>query len=158
MEVAQLGRLSLQGRTQLDRITVAQLNPADAPVPVKESIRGAEVLQGKVPVAGTLALENRVNPAQARVRQGQLAGGVPAEAIALGLEVELLELLLLHPELKTGLVLQQRRQGAADRLRTRPPGSAEGCPGGSCPRLTNGRRGKAIQARGGAQAGVAVRP
>jgi len=78
MVITQLWRLTLQGRAQAHRIAVAQLNPANAAIAVKQPIGGVEILQGKIAVAGVLLLEDGVHPAQARFLQRQLTGWIAA--------------------------------------------------------------------------------
>ena len=141
---------------------MAQLDGTDAPVAVEQAVGGVEVLQGDVAVAGALALEDGVHPAQPGILQVQLTAGIPAEAHPLVVDRQAGDPLVAGPEFHLGLALAQGPPGGANGCRALGPGALKGGPGQFQPGLAH-RRGRQasqerIEARGDAQAGAAARP
>ena len=82
VDVAQHRRFTLQRRAKLNGIAIAQLDGANAPVTMKQTIGGIEILQGEVAIGIAWLLEDGVHPAQPQCLHGQLTGGITADAVA----------------------------------------------------------------------------
>ena len=162
MAVAKLRCLTLERRTQPHGIAIPQLNPANAAVAVKQPIRGVEIFERELAIARPLLLEDGVHPAQAGFGQGQVAGRIAAQPVALGFERQLGEFLAAGPELHAGLMGAQRLPGLGDGRWPLSPGPLQRRLGQRKPGQAHLRRGQArlqgFELRRGNQAGVAARP
>ena len=160
--IAQFWRLTLQRRPQPHHIAVAQVNGTNAPIAMEQAVGGVEVLEAEVAVAGALALEDGVHPAEARILQGQLTAGVAAQAYPLLAEGQGGHPLAAGPKFHQGLALRERPPGGTDPSGALGPGPLQGGPGQLHPGLAHrdGRQAgqERIEARGDAQAGAAARP
>ena len=158
MVVAQLGRLPFQRRAQLNGIAIAEMNGLDAAIPVEQAVGRVEVLQAEIAIAQACPLEDGMNAAEARLRQGQLTAGIPADADAIAVEEQLLALLSSGPEFDAGLMGRERRQGGADGSRALADGPAQKGPPQGDPGLALRRWEQGVERRGGCQTCAAARP
>ena len=112
---------------------------------MKQTVGGAEILQGKVAVGAARLLQHGMNAAQARFGQGQFAGGIAADAIAAILELQLLLAMLPQPELQPGLMGGEGLPGLTAGGGTLSPGAAQGRSRQLPPALAHGRGGDVIE-------------